>query len=61
MPKPQTHLVIPAGTKVSARPGGRVWVVTHSPDSPDHAYRVRFPEGDEGTYPRAALPSFVTR
>jgi predicted nucleotidyltransferase len=58
MPKPQIHLVIPTGTKVLVRPGGRVGVVTHSPDSPDHAYRVRFAEGDEGTFPRKALTIF---
>ncbi|HLJ44553.1 MAG TPA: nucleotidyltransferase domain-containing protein [Bryobacteraceae bacterium] len=52
------HLVIPTGTKVLTRSSGRVGVVTHTPASPDHTYRVRFPEGSEQTFTRADLTIF---
>jgi predicted nucleotidyltransferase len=52
------HLVIPAGTKVLTRPRGRVGVVTHAPATPEHGYRVRFPEGPEETFRRADLTIF---
>ncbi len=51
----QIHLVIPGGTKVVSRTDGRVGVVTHAPDSPDHGYRVRFPDGSESSYHRSEL------
>jgi len=54
----QFHLVIPAGTKVLTRTHGRVGVVTHSPSTPEHRYRVRFPEGPEETFARAELTIF---
>jgi hypothetical protein len=54
----QVHLVIPAGTKVVARTAGRVGVVARVPDSPDHAYRVRFPEGHEESFRRGDLTIF---
>jgi hypothetical protein len=60
--KTQPHLVIPVGTKVLARnqsaSNGRVGVVSHTPGSPEHAYRVRFAEGDEGTFHRTNLTIF---
>ncbi len=54
----QFHLVIPAGTKVLTRSRGCVGVVTHSPSTPEHSYRVRFPEGVEETFSRAELTIF---
>lgn len=54
----QSHLVIPIGTKVLTRRRGRVGVVTHSPSTPEHSYRVRFPEGPEETFSRAELTIF---
>jgi uncharacterized protein len=54
----QFHLVIPTGTKVLTRPRGCVGVVTHSPSTPEHSYRVRFPEGIEETFGRAELTIF---
>ncbi|MEO7649503.1 MAG: nucleotidyltransferase domain-containing protein [Bryobacteraceae bacterium] len=54
----QIHLVIPCGTKVLTRSGGRVGVVTHTPASPEHAYRVRFPEGGEAAFHRDELTIF---
>jgi predicted nucleotidyltransferase len=52
------HLVIPVGTKVLTRPRGRVGVVAHAPDSPDHSYRVRFADGPEESFRRADLTIF---
>ena len=52
------HLVIPEGTKVLTRPGGRVGVIVHAPDSPEHGYRVRFPDGAQESFKRAALTIF---
>ncbi|HEY3743158.1 MAG TPA: nucleotidyltransferase domain-containing protein [Bryobacteraceae bacterium] len=40
------------------RPESRVGVVLHSPDSPEHRYRVRFANGDEESYRRADLQIF---
>jgi hypothetical protein len=54
----QIHLVIPAGTKVITRTDGRVGVVARVPDSPDHAYRVRFPDGREESFRRGQLTIF---
>jgi hypothetical protein len=54
----QFHLVIPTGTKVLTRSRGCVGVVTHSPSTPEHSYRVRFPEGIEETFGRAELTIF---
>jgi hypothetical protein len=51
----QVHLVIPEGTKVLTRPGGRVGVVSHAPSTPEHAYRVRFADGPEESFRRADL------
>lgn len=51
----QFHLVFPAGTKVLTRREGRVGVVLHSPSSPEHTYRVRFPDGVEESYRRSEL------
>jgi hypothetical protein len=60
--KRQPHLAIPAGTKVLARPQaaatGRVGIVSHAPGAPEHAYRVRFAEGDESTFHRTELTIF---
>ena len=56
-PVSQFHIAIPQGTKVLT-PLGRVGVVSHSPASPDHAYRVHFPEGGEETFRRAELTIF---
>jgi len=42
---------IPTGTKVIARPSGRVGVVMAG----NGPYIVRFPEGDEAEFPRSAL------
>jgi len=50
-----SHITIPAGTKVIARPSGRVGIVTHAPASPEHQYRVRFAEGDEASFRRGEL------
>jgi len=56
--KAQLHLAIPVGTKVLTREGGRVGMVVHMPSSPEHAYRVRFPDGAEGTFRRNELTIF---
>ncbi len=54
--------MIPVGTKVLARPQaappGRVGVVSHAPGGPEHAYPVRFAEGDESTFHRTELTIF---
>ena len=55
---PQIHLVIPCGTKVLTKPGGRVGVVIHTPASPEHAYFVRFAEGGEASFHRGELAIF---
>ena len=49
------HVVIPEGTKVITRPGGRVGVVSHAPDAPEHGYRVRSADGPEQSFRRADL------
>jgi predicted nucleotidyltransferase len=56
--EPQVHLVIPEGTKVLTRPGGRVGVVAHAPSAPEHVYRVRFADGPEETFHRSELTIF---
>jgi len=58
MQRQQVHLVIPVGTKVLTRPGGRVGVVLYAPSSPEHSYRVRFPEGGEEAFRRPELTIF---
>ncbi|MEF2277103.1 nucleotidyltransferase domain-containing protein [Deinococcus sp. YIM 134068] len=53
--------VLPVGTSVvtrlpvSGHPAGAVAVVVRSPLDPDHAYRVRFPDGTEATLNRGGL------
>ena len=54
----QIHLVIPAGTKVLTRADGRVGMVVHAPAAPEHAYRVRFADGEEDSYRRNDLTIF---
>jgi predicted nucleotidyltransferase len=54
----QVHIVIPEGTKVLTRSGGRVGVVSHAPAAPEHSYRVRFPDGAEESFHRADLTIF---
>jgi uncharacterized protein len=54
----QVHIVIPEGTKVLTRPGGRVGVVAHSPSAPEHSYRVRFVDGPEESFRRSDLTIF---
>lgn len=54
----QIHVVIPEGTKVLTRLGGRVGVVAHSPSAPEHSYRVRFADGPEESFRRTDLTIF---
>jgi uncharacterized protein len=54
----QVHIVIPEGTKVLTRSGGRVGVVSHSPGAPEHNYRVRFADGAEESFRRTDLTIF---
>lgn len=54
----QVHMVIPEGTRVLTRSGGRVGVVSHSPNAPEHSYRVRFADGAEESFRRADLTIF---
>jgi len=54
----QIHLVIPAGTKVLTRIGGRVGIVVHTPAAPEHGYRVRFADGKQDSYRRSELSIF---
>jgi uncharacterized protein len=54
----QVHVVIPEGTKVLTRSGGRVGVVAHAPGAPEHSYRVRFADGLEESFRRADLSIF---
>jgi hypothetical protein len=54
----QVHIIIPSGTKVVARPNGRVGIIVHAPTSPEHGYRVRFPDGVEGSFRRSELTIF---
>ena len=54
----QVHLVIPVGTKVVDRRDRRVGVVVHAPHTPEHAYRVCFPDGRENSFHRADLTIF---
>jgi uncharacterized protein len=56
--KPHPHLVIPTGTKVLTRDGGRVGVVVHAPAAAEHGYRVRFADGAETTLRRNELTIF---
>jgi predicted nucleotidyltransferase len=56
--KSHVHIVIPEGTKVLTRQGGRVGVVSHTPSAPGHAYRVRFADGPEESFQRADLTIF---
>lgn len=52
------HLVIPIGTKVLTCADHRVGLVSHVPASPEHAYRIRFADGSEGTFERSELSIF---
>ena len=54
----QIHIIIPEGTKVLTRLGGRVGVVAHSPIAAEQSYRVRFANGVEESYKRADLTIF---
>jgi predicted nucleotidyltransferase len=54
----QVHIVIPEGTKVLTRSGGRVGVISHATDAPEHNYRVRFADGTEERFHRADLTIF---
>ena len=54
----QGHIVIPVGTKVLTRSSGRVGVVAHAPDAPEHSYCVRFSDGTEESFRRADLTIF---
>lgn len=54
----QVHIVIPEGTKVLTRSGGRVGVVSHTPSAPEHNYRVRFTDGTEESFRRPDLTIF---
>lgn len=54
----QLHLVIPEGTKVLTKSGGRVGVVSQVPDAPEHSYRVRFLDGAEESFCRTDLAIF---
>ena len=54
----QIHIVIPEGTKVLARPGGRVGIVARAPIGTEQSYRVRFANGVEESYKRADLTIF---
>jgi len=54
----QIHLVIPEGTKVLTRSGGRVGVVSHTPSAPEHSYRVRFADAPEESFRRDELTIF---
>lgn len=40
------------------RSGGRVGVVSHTPNAPEHSYRIRFPDGPEESFRRADLTIF---
>ena len=53
----QVHIVIPEGTKVLTN-GGRVGIIGHAPNAPDHSYRVRFADGPEESFRRADLTIF---
>ncbi len=57
-PSKQIHPVIPTGTKVLTRTGGRVGIVTDVPAGTEHRYRVRFADGNEGSYRRNELTIF---
>ncbi|MBV9085209.1 MAG: nucleotidyltransferase domain-containing protein [Acidobacteriaceae bacterium] len=52
------HIVIPEGTKVLTRKGGRVGIVVHTPGSAEHTYRVRFPDGLVESFRRNDLTIF---
>ena len=52
------HIVIPEGTKVLTRRGGRVGIVIHTPGSAEHTYRVRFPDGLVESFRRNDLTIF---
>src|SRR4051812_25295163 len=61
---PAGGLILPMGTRVVSRtdlapalhrasvPAGTVGVIVRSPSDATHAYRVRFPDGGEGSYRR---------
>ncbi|MGC4051117.1 MAG: nucleotidyltransferase domain-containing protein [Paludibaculum sp.] len=48
-------MVLPEGTKVVTKPGGRVGVVVKTPADALRDYRVRFPEGREESFVRTDL------
>lgn len=54
----QVHIVIPEGTKVLTRPGGRVGIVAYTRSAPEHSYRVRFADGPEESFHRLDLTIF---
>lgn len=66
-PPPPLPPILPAGTKVVARadargphgqllhPAGSVGVIVSAPVDPDHAYRVRFTDGEEYSFKRGEL------
>jgi len=54
----QIHLVLPLGTKVLTRVGGLVGIVIHAPGAPEHAYRVRFADGQEESFRRDEITIF---
>lgn len=53
--------ILPAGTQVVTlvdaprAPRGAVGVIVREPCDPEHSYRIRFPDGREGSYGRRAL------
>ncbi|GAA5514219.1 hypothetical protein Dcar01_02973 [Deinococcus carri] len=53
--------ILPVGTSIVTRlptaghPAGAVAVIVRAPSDPDHAYRVRFPDGSEVTLARSSL------
>jgi hypothetical protein len=56
--KPQIHIAIPEGTKVLARPAGRVGIVAHAPSAAEECYRVRLADGPEESFRRGDLTIF---
>lgn len=52
------NLIIPAGTKVLTRAGGRVGLVSMIPATPNEAYRIIFADGGIGAYFRNELSIF---
>jgi len=53
--------ILPVGTSIVTRlpigehPSGAVAVIVRTPTDPDHAYRVRFPDGSEATLSRGGM------